>query len=543
MADAEQAEAPLHQATRRSSTARRNSLQVTSAQASEAAAESDVCYAQQLENKQKLMAEHAAAAEEKLLAVLNTHVTSELDSSTAQGSVRGVLEWLARALRETTDELSSSHRSTARNALKAQAVVFEMKLATTRTAASVEKQAQAVEMEAAMAKKIEESVKAVQGEGGDAHRKALEELTELKAKVLALKLKNEGTEAALTVAQSRLRAKDVSVAQWKEQTEEALAQAAEQLAVSEAQQAEAERCRELLDGALVDLALQTSVSATLEDKVRDLVSELERCHTESEGMRSQLSCAMADLGIALDENVSLSEQLKAVVAQAGKAHEAESAAAELTAALETREREDCEAAKEREVLLEAAAQLQAKLEAARAEAAEARAEAEVARAETKEAQQAMEDEREAAARSAAALAAELDEARASARQATHERDQRAKEAEGLRGEVCGARCALESACKRLHLPLPENDAERTVVMLASALATACATSAEELRKAVDEMREMERRMAPLEAECVTRRQEADTLREQCAQVEDEVAAATKQLARWTAVRAALRRWG
>ena len=209
---------------------RRNTLQrATDDDESVTREAADTSYGQQLESCQQQLGVRLREAEEKIASQV-TQAPAEVDRAALQGAVHGALVELARAVLADVEELSEGHRRTAKETLSSWSSVFEMKLATSRTAAAVKLEAAAVEAEATMHRKIEESVKANAGRAGEALEESHRRFEELSAEMGALKLKASGVEEAFSMTKGLLRKSEAAQAEWLQRAEAAEADAAEQRA-------------------------------------------------------------------------------------------------------------------------------------------------------------------------------------------------------------------------------------------------------------------------------------------------------------------------
>lgn len=411
--------------------------------------------------------------------------SAQLDVAAFESSVRGVVDWFSRCMYNKVDELSESHRTTAREALKAQATVYESKLDNSRTAASVEKQATEVEMKATMERKIQEQVRAARGAGGREFDELQERIGELEAEVEKMKLQQGGLEDALTQTQSQLRAR------WEELT----------------------RCSSTLEDALKDLDVTTSNNATLEQRVADFVEESSKLRVECEQARSDLSDALQSLGIVTGENVSLSDQIKQLVQQASSADalrskrdRAREQVAMLKKALQklgedngalktelSRSVEAHTAAVETErVALRA---VQAKLDEAVAAGSGAAARLEEATQCTNRLEQDVE-RLEAEARASAEAFAKAEATRGAANETERQLRESRAMVDELQRTIDTAMSTLETLYKQLKLNLP--DMGRVLSALVEALASPTKDAFDGLARAVEANEEMEAKISALE---------------------------------------------
>ena len=514
--------------------------------------EAELRYSQQLEICRGKINERMLTCEERLFSTQSG--LSDMELSMFEGAVRGAMQWLARAVDDEVEELLESARQTAKRQLKQQQTVFDMKMATSRTAAAVSLQDQAQEMEAALHRKVEESLAAASISGGEVLAEAHQQIEELAAEVGTLKLKWSGTEEAMVVVKGLLSSSERSAAEWQTKAEDAAASAEKQLASVEATQGELTRCKDMLDAALVELEVKTQANLTLEQTVEEFLKESARLREESASAKTELTQALADLGIVTEENLTLSEQIQRLVQQAG---EGESL------------RKERDAAREKGAMLQAAltrldgekAALQAQLDDARSEidTMKARgAEAALAKSEARVAQ--LEAEAEEAAAEMARLAAELAEAKHMAGSGGQLLDEARATIARMQKVIDQAMTTLEAGFARLglksnHAPHAGCTEGEALDARVGALTSHCAQAMQKLEAALADLKAshashaaLEQKAARLQKESDASKQEAralaaerDELQAKCAALQKQVDAAgsgamsaTKQLALWKA---------
>ena len=259
---------------------RRKSLIATSENADSAAKEaSELNYVKQVEMAKGAIEKHMEATEEKLTALLPAGL-KDLDASTIKGGMHGVVEWIQRVLNEEADLLSQNHRSAAREALKAQAAVFEMKLATSRTAAAVQMEAKAVELQADLNRKLEDTTAALKGGGDALLEEANKKNEELQTELNAMKLKLSGADEAMKMSKELLRASEAAAGDWQQKAE------------------------------------------GLEGDLAKAVAEREEMSAVNEKASTDLTEALTELGVVLDKNLTLSQQIAKLAEQAKEGEEA-----------------------------------------------------------------------------------------------------------------------------------------------------------------------------------------------------------------------------
>ena len=263
---------------------RRNSLRVTSENAAEAAkAASEMHFSQQLQMQQEQLADQLQSAEQKILS--HTQRGGDMDIAAFKESVHATIEGLGRSAAELFEQLSELHRKSAREALKAQASVFETKLDATRTAAAVEKQEQVLVMEAEITRKLEATAMA---EGGDAMRKN----EELSAENNSLKMK-------LSVLEETLR----EATRFKGTAEEAL------------------RCKELLENSVMGFDFELEEDQGFEDLFNEFLSNCKDMQADMTMIRDQFTEVLEDMGMISDENVSLERSHLKCHGRIGQGHD------------------------------------------------------------------------------------------------------------------------------------------------------------------------------------------------------------------------------
>ena len=220
------------------------------------------------------------AAQTSLKASLDraaAELTAAIEGRAAEGSktpamlrsgARGTLDWLAGAVAEAVNSLSSEHQELARTQLKAQATMYDVKLSHARTAASVKLANQAVELESSMHRKLEEQLRELSSAEGAVLAAAHEQLEAAKRELAAEHLRAATATETLGRTKQLLEASDAKA----EET------AAEKL-----------RCEALLNVALSELDVSCSTQRTLEQRVQELVAQSRKQHAELSGAHDELS--------------------------------------------------------------------------------------------------------------------------------------------------------------------------------------------------------------------------------------------------------------
>ena len=222
---------------------------------------------------------HLEQSLETAKAALDDATWSELDVG-----IRKAWDTLQRRANEQLESLSEAEASSAKEQLKDQAGVYEMKLEHVRKAGSVRLENQEASLEASFHKKMEDKIHELTDGSDNAVVRTQKQLHDLTEAMKELKLKHTGTEEALGMAQKAMK------------TSEARADAAE--AALSSLEAEVVAVRGLLsDASLVELGVREGVSARgekgLEDRVRLLVNECTKRGGERDDARKELEATCA----------------------------------------------------------------------------------------------------------------------------------------------------------------------------------------------------------------------------------------------------------
>jgi hypothetical protein len=154
--------------------------------------------------------------------------------------VEDVFDVLSRSSVEVAEKLSEQHKLTAKDSLKAQSVVSEMKMATMRKANSVQAGNQAAEMEATFNRKLDERVQELLGAGGAELYKALKTIEGLKEELNEEKLKRQGDQGQLLMFKNMLQTEQARMVTLEEE-------AATEREAASAHVLEIRKCLALLD--------------------------------------------------------------------------------------------------------------------------------------------------------------------------------------------------------------------------------------------------------------------------------------------------------
>ena len=119
------------------------------------------------------------------------HIVSKLEELSAQD----IYDALTYATNSAFSEIGESHTTIEREMLKKQQVSFDLKLAHSRTAGDMKVANKTAELEGTFTKRLEEKLKEVAGEGGEAILKAQREVAELRQELNTLKMKSSGVQA------------------------------------------------------------------------------------------------------------------------------------------------------------------------------------------------------------------------------------------------------------------------------------------------------------------------------------------------------------
>ena len=288
--------------------------------------------------------------------------------------VEDVFDVLSRSSVEVAEKLSEQHKLTAKDSLKAQSVVSEMKMATMRKANSVQAGNQAAEMEATFNRKLDERVQELLGAGGAELYKALKTIEGLKEELNEEKLKRQGDQGQLLMFKNMLQTEQARMVTLGEE-------AAMEREAASAHVLEIRKCLALLDVPLdADEPLHQHVETRLE-RTDALAGQLAAARRELEGAaeeRERLHANLATLEQAMEQHDAMSAKigdLKAEIAEMRERNSSAEAAHEkaqmLQAALS-------KTGKEKAALEHQVGTLLAQLEAARATDASATLEVELA---------------------------------------------------------------------------------------------------------------------------------------------------------------------
>jgi hypothetical protein len=217
------------------------------------------------------LAMHGAV--DNCISAMHRDKLSDVELYALTGSVHSTFETLARSVAQELENVIEAAQQSSRQALKAQAVTFALKLETSRTAAAVTLEARATELEADMHRKLEEALLAMAE--GSLLTQTHAELEAVRQELAKLKLKSSNVDEAMGVLKEMLRTSENTASDWKSK-HDALAE--------------------------TEAALQVDSHG------------LRRENLEA---HAQLDDALTELGIKIEENMTLSEQITILVAQTG----------------------------------------------------------------------------------------------------------------------------------------------------------------------------------------------------------------------------------
>ena len=237
-------------------------------------------------------------------------VLEGVDGPLVLSGVRGVFEQLSTAVIAATTQLADATQVAEREALKAQAVAFEMKLKRARTAGAMQLQNQAVEKDAEVRRRVEERVSEYAAGGGARlleTEKALEQSNEALSQ---MSLKWEGVTEALRMAQGLLNSSEAGAARGQSELSDQLEIARDQLEIARDQleiardQLEAERRavaglegeRARMEATLthaqshlaMHMEMHASSTDTLEKRLGAVTEEVKLMAAESEERRREV---------------------------------------------------------------------------------------------------------------------------------------------------------------------------------------------------------------------------------------------------------------
>ena len=226
--------------------------------------------------------------------------------------------------------LADVHHAEVQDKLRAQQTSFDLKLATQRAAASRELLNQSAELEAAARKRSQEEVELAMGDAAGLLRDAQRKADGLQAELNELKMRNEGTVEALTMAQHLNKASEARSAQLESEMEDVRGLAAAAQSENEELEARIKVMQQSVSKALAQMAMGP-VGGSLEAQLYHLLEVSAAKHHELEEARQTLKDALkelkvpqtllrealAELDVALDENESLKDQNEELKDQIG----------------------------------------------------------------------------------------------------------------------------------------------------------------------------------------------------------------------------------
>ena len=233
----------------------------------------EVRYSELLEKSLGKITPTMREAADNCISAMRRDKLSDVELYAITGSVHSTFEVLARSVAQELENVIEAAQQSSRQALKAQAVTFALKLETSRTAAAVTLEARATELEADMHRKLEEALRAMAE--GSLLAQTHAELEAVRQELAKLKLKSSNVDEAMGVLKEMLRTSENTASDWKSK-HDTLAE----------------------------------MEATLQVESHGLRRENLEAH-------AQLDDALTELGIKIEENMTLSEQITILVAQTG----------------------------------------------------------------------------------------------------------------------------------------------------------------------------------------------------------------------------------
>lgn len=215
--------------------------------------------------------------------------SSSANPADIDGNAQAALDWLGVAAVGVLSEVSEAHAQSARAQLKMQKTALDMKLDTARRGSRVQLQNTMSELEATHKVQMKEKFAALL-EGGDsalkdAHRQIQAKTGELED----WKLKFEGLESAMSMAQQRLKAAEYRVTDLEAKQEVAMQVAARVAA-----------CHEELDGELGALKLKKAHGEKpIDEKVHAVLDAHAAGIAELRAARTHIGDACSAAGVAL----------------------------------------------------------------------------------------------------------------------------------------------------------------------------------------------------------------------------------------------------
>ena len=234
----------------------------------------EVRYSELLEKSLGKITPTMREAADNCISAMRRDKLSDVELYAITGSVHSTFEVLARSVAQELENVIEAAQQSSRQALKAQAVTFALKLETSRTAAAVTLEARATELEADMHRKLEEALRAMAE--GSLLAQTHAELEAVRQELAKLKLKSSNVDEAMGVLKEMLRTSENTASDWKSK-HDTLAE----------------------------------MEATLQVESHGLRRENLEAH-------AQLHDALTELGIKIEENMTLSEQITILVAQTGE---------------------------------------------------------------------------------------------------------------------------------------------------------------------------------------------------------------------------------
>ena len=210
--------------------------------------------------------QHSAAAEQLRLLLEDARQRLRPASTDAVETAEEIKEatvgWLGRQLAELIGKQAEGAKRLCKAQMHAQAAVYEMKLERQRNASQRTLQEKSVELQSGFNRKFEEAVKEIRGAGGSEILELHQKLEEAEEERHVLKVKADGLEEALTMAQARVRAGEAARVKLEEELSDERRRAEELLKeMEEARSAISAEMRKLLDASDATSAEATTSAA------------------------------------------------------------------------------------------------------------------------------------------------------------------------------------------------------------------------------------------------------------------------------------------
>ena len=235
--------------------------------------------------------------------------TAPIGNEDALPTMNAIFETLSRESYETVAALADAMRESSKSQLKAQAAVYEMKLANSRTSATMQLQHQAVESQQVFEKQMKEK-EAEAEQDNSLLDEANAKLADAHQQIEMMKMKTSGIQDALGKHISSLE-NQVKQGEGREKSLKDENNALERSCASLRE--ESEDCKGVLNKALAELQLTVDDNKTLKERIQAVLDENETRRKEAEECNAMLDAALSELKVTVDDNRTLKERLQALV--------------------------------------------------------------------------------------------------------------------------------------------------------------------------------------------------------------------------------------